>query len=547
MQRQSSQMNQNLEYAKIFAQFPFALRRFLKQKISLADAKRILRERMQRREENFLRMLERNVYDNPRSPYLQLLKHAGCELNDVRALVKQKEIEGALKQLRAEGVYITFEEFKGRKPIERNGLSLRAQASDFDNPSARADFPNQSSGSTGAAVQVALDFDYIAARAGNRLIALDAHGIADAPLAIWRGILPERIMGQLLNGALTNQMPQKWFSPMRLRDSSQWVKYGLGTYYLIACMRQAGLQVPLPEYVSQADAIVVARWAEAAVKKYGRCLLRAGTSRGVRVCIAAQEHGIDLTGVTFSGAGEPATEGKARQYERVGAHFISNYGMSEAGQPGAGCANRVGVSDYHLWKDACVIFTQPVEVPNFGLTVDAFNLTTLLPQSPKVMLNVQTDDFGIVEERHCGCALEEYGLTTHLREIRSYSKLTGEGVTLIGNEMIHILEHILPARFGGSALDYQLMEQEDAQGFTRLYLLVHPSVAIENESAVLECLNDALRQSSPAADVARFIWKNANTIQLRRAEPLWNANGKFSSLYLPRRYRESTPDREDKQ
>ncbi len=538
-------MNENFEYARIFAQFPFSLRRFLKQKITLADAKRIVRDRMQQREQNFLRMLERNVYGNPHSPYLKLLKHAGCALSDVRVLVQQKEIEGALKQLRAEGVYVTFEEFKGRKPIERNGLSLRARASDFDNPYARADFPNQSSGSTGAAVKVALDFDYIAARASNRLIALDAHGIADAPLAIWRGILPERIMEQLLNGALTNQMPQKWFSPMRLRDSSQWVKYGLGTYYLIACMHQAGLHVPLPEYVNQADAVVVARWAEAAVKKYGRCLLRAGTSRGVRVCIAAQEHGIDLTGVTFSGAGEPATEGKARQYERVGAHFISNYGMSEAGQPGAGCANRVGVSDYHLWKDACVIFTQPVEVPNFGFTVDAFHLTTILPQSPKVMLNVQTDDFGIVEERHCGCALEEYGLTTHLREIRSYSKLTGEGVTLIGTEMIHILEHILPTRFGGSALDYQLMEQEDAQGFTRLYLLVHPRVAIENESAVLECLNDALRQSSPAADVARFVWKNANTIQLKRAEPRWNPNGKFSSLYLPQRYRETSRNSEN--
>ena len=46
---------------------------------------------------------------------------------------------------------------------------------------------------------------------------------------------------------------------------------------------------------------------------------------------------------------------------------------------------------------------------------------------------------------------EGYGFTTHLREVRSYSKLTGEGVTLIGDEMIHLLEHVLPARFGGSA------------------------------------------------------------------------------------------------
>ncbi len=57
---------------------------------------------------------------------------------------------------------------------------------------------------------------------------------------------------------------------------------------------------------------------------------------------------------------------------------------------------------------------------------------------------------GVIEQRSCGYPLESYGYSEHLREIHSFRKLTGEGVTLVGNEMVRILEEVLPARFGGS-------------------------------------------------------------------------------------------------
>lgn len=377
---------------------------------------------------------------------------------------------------------------------------------------------------------------YIAARASNRLLALAAHGLVGVPTALWRGILPDRTFAQLLFGVLTGTLPQRWFSPTGLRDSRQWLKYGLGTYYLIGCMRAAGARVPFPEFVPMDQAVVIARWGAAMAREHGRAFIRGGTSRAVRVSIAAQEAGLDLSGVTFMGAGEPPTDAKVRQIARVGARFISNYGMSEAGQPAAGCAKANGGSDYHLFTDACALFTHPHEVQAFGITVPAFTFTTLLPTAPKIMLNVETDDFGIVEERRCGCELESYGYTTHLRDIRSYSKLTGEGVTLIGDEMIHIIETELPARFGGTSQDYQLMEDEDAEGFTRLYVIVHPRVALDSERAVIECVLDGLRRASPAADVARLVWKNADTLQVKRMAPVWTAGRKYSPLYMPRRY-----------
>ena len=534
-------MIESLEYAKMFARFPFALRRFLKQRMTLEDAKRIVRERMEQRSANLLLTVTRGVYDNPKSPYLPLLKNAGCEKSDFCALVTKKGVEPALRQLRDSGVYVTFEEFKGRKPIERNGLTIPTKASDFDNPRTHRDLMSQTGGSTGAAAKVSVDLDYIAARASQRMVAFAAHDLIGVPSSIWRGILPDTTFGQLLLCALTDTLPTRWFSPIGLRDSKHWLKYGAGSYYLIACMRAAGIRVPLPEFVPVDEALTIAQWGASMAKKHGRVLMRGGTSRATRVAIAAHEAGLDLRGVTFMGAGEPATDGKLRQIESVGAHFISNYGMSDAGAPGVGCAKRVGVSDYHLLTDAFALFAYPHRVEAFGLTVPAFTLTTLLPISPKVLLNLETDDFGIVEERNCGCELESYGYTTHLREVRSYSKLTGEGVTLIGDEMIHILETTLPARFGGTSFDYQLMEDEDDKGLTRLYLIVSPRIKLDAEHAVVECVLNALGHASPAADVARLVWQNAQTLQVRRMEPVWTERQKFSPLYMPRRFRNSSP------
>jgi hypothetical protein len=150
------------------------------------------------------------------------------------------------------------------------------------------------------------------------------------------------------------------------------------------------------------------------------------------------------------------------------------------------------------------------------------------------MLNYEADDCGFVEERDCGCALGELGYSTHLRAVRSYGKLVGEGVTLIGNELLGMLEHVLPARLGGSSLDYQLMERENEQGLTRLYLLISPDVEIEDEQAVVRMLQQALRESSAAADAARSVWQQADTIQIKRQVPVTTERGKWMPLYIQR-------------
>jgi hypothetical protein len=224
-----------------------------------------------------------------------------------------------------------------------------------------------------------------------------------------------------------------------------------------------------------------------------------------------------------------------RAIEQTGAVWRPVYGSTEAGLIGRACQKPVDGSDVHFFKDALGLIQRDRLVPGTDIEVPAFLLTSLLPTTPKLLLNVESDDYGIVETRSCGCPHEACGLTEHIREIYSFSKLTGEGVTLVGSEMVRILEDVLPARFGGSALDYQLMEEEDTQGFTRLTLLISPRVQLADEQALTDTMLAELRRSSTAADLAREIWSQAHTIRVKRAEPFWTGRGKLMTLHIAQR------------
>ena len=303
---------------------------------------------------------------------------------------------------------------------------------------------------------------------------------------------------------------------------------------MAAWMRACGVRVDGPHIVKPDQASIVARALRATLDVHGRVVLCSNVSQAVRTCLAAQAEGIDLTGVSVRLISEPLTPAKAARIEGAGVRIIAGYGSVETGAIGFGCPNRTTIDDVHIWKNAFALFTHPHTLPDLDLTVSAFNLTSLRQSAPKVMLNYQSDDYGVVETRKCSCALDRVGCTTHVHTIRSYSKLVGEGVTLIGNEMIWILEEVLPARFGGTPLDYQMMEEEDGEGLTRLALLISPRVAIRDDQEVVKVVLMALQESSPMGDAARTVWQNAQTIHVRRREPILTARGKLLPLHLER-------------
>ena len=521
---------------KMYGRFAWGLRGFLRETITLEEAKAIVRRRMAERETNFLRLIEKGIFGYPRSPYLPLLKLAQVEMGDIQNMVRAKGLEDTLRALREAGVYVTFEEFKGREPMARGGQVIPVQARDFDNPFLRHYYEAQTGGTTGAGTRVGTDLDHLAAQAPNIMLTHEAHVILDVPTAIWFGVLPDSSgPNSILRRVRFGQVPQKWFSSVVARDFRPSFKNRLATQYIIVAARLSGVPIPWPEPVSLDQADVVARWAARTLQTHDTCLIITHVSKALRICIVAQEQGLDLTGVVLWGGGEPPTPAKVRQITEAGARWMPGYWFTEVGAVGMGCARPADENDIHLFRDAVALTQHPRQVSDTAFSVDAFYFTSLLPTAPKLMLNVESDDYGVIEQRCCGCLLESYGFTEHLRHIRSFSKLTGEGVSLVGSEMVRILEEVLPARFGGSPLDYQLLEEEDEQGFTRLILVVSPKIKVADETEVIEVVLEALRQSSVAADLARAVWSQAQTLRVKRMEPLLTARGKLMPLYLAKR------------
>ena len=531
-----------LDTARTYYRFATGLRRFLKHSPSFEESRERVRTNVENRERNFLRILEVGVYGNPRSPYLALLKHAGYSIDDVRALVSANGLEGALRMLRNDGVYVTFEEFKGRAPIVRDGVTLNVSDKDFDNPRLVAHYEGQSSGSTGAGTRVAMDFDHMRAVADQANYYFRSMMRNDAPMAVWFPVLPASsgLMAILLLAVL-GIPTERWFTPVTSADMKIQRRYRWATSYARGMARLFGFRTPEPEPVAVNDAGVVAEWAGDALRRQGECLIATYTSLAVRVALAAKEKGIDLTGCVFHGTGEPATPGKVRAITSSGASFRSAYGFTEGGLVGLSCGSVPEGTDMHLYEDAWALLQTPVQVPASTLMVDAFCFTGLLATAPKIILNVELDDYGILEERECECPLNEF-FPTHVREVYSFRKLTGEGMTLVGSTMLRVLEEVLPATYGGSALDYQLVEEEDESGFTRLTIVVSPSVGPLDDERLIETVLDEISRDSPGADLARAVWRDAGTLRVRRDDPAWSTLGKLLSLRPARRNAGVVPD-----
>ncbi len=534
---------QRINDAMKYARFSIGLRKFLREKVTLEQAREDIKRRLQEREANFLRIAEKGIFGYPKSPYLPLLKRAGCEFVDLRDTVRRRGLEYALRELREAGVGFNFEQFKGREPIECEGKSYFLSSREFDNPFLKASYYGTTGGSTGKAARVAFDLDAMTAQASQNLITGEVHGTLGMPKGMWRGILPNMLgVGGLLSGAKTGNVPLRWFTPLMKEDRRPSLKYSLANEWIVRLGRFYGEPFPFPEPVRLDEAVVIARWVAQTVKERGSCHMSAFASMSLRIAIAAIENDIDLTGAILAGGGEPPTETKVNTIKKSGARQRSGYSFSEVGAVGRACANPIDCNDQHFMRDHLALLQFPRQVPGTDIEVQAFNFTTLLTTAKKILLNVEIDDYGIVEERSCGCLLEEYGFTEHIREIRSFRKLTGEGMSLIGSEMETILFKTLPERFGGSALDYQLVEEEDELGFTRLSIHVSPKIQIESEDAVVETVLMGLGRESSIADGARAMWKQAKTLQVKRSDPVWTTRGKLMPLHLVKLGAQKTGD-----
>jgi hypothetical protein len=515
-----------------FGRYIRGLPRFLRTPVEPDDAIGRVARGLADREHSFLRIAERAIYANPTSPYRRLLEHAGAELGDLRGLVSDRGLEGALESLRTAGVFVRLEELRGVAPLRRSGLEITAHPDDFANPLLVRDFETGSGGSGGAARRIAVDFDLFAYEAGHTALFLRAFGLGGRPLGIWSPVPPgHAAMNNVLRHAKLGRPHDRWFSHYRSGPRAASVKYAAFTGYAVWGSRLVGRPLPRPEYTPLEQATRVARWLAAWSARGTPAVLETNVSSGVRVCLAALDDGLDISGSFLRLGGEPFTEAKAAIIDRAGVRAACHYSMGEVGRIGGACAHPAALDDCHLLTDKVAAIQHRRPVAGSPQDVPALLLTNLHPSAPRLLLNAEIDDYAQLEQRSCGCTIGGLGLTTHIHSIRSYEKLTTEGMNFLGPNLISLVDDVLPARFGGAPTDYQLAEREEG-GLPAIEVVIAPRVGDLPEPEVMSTVLGFLGRCGDGERMMVDRWAQAGTLRVARREPAATVAAKVLPLHL---------------
>jgi hypothetical protein len=205
--------------------------------------------------------------------------------------------------------------------------------------------------------------------------------------------------------------------------------------------------------------------------------------------------------------------------------------MAEAGAIGIACLAADACDDVHLLSDKIATIQRDQPVGGNGVTVPALVHTTLLPASPKLMLNVESGDYAVRETRDCGCGVLPAAFSDHLHTIRSHEKLNSEGMTFLGTDLLALLEEVLPARFGGHATDYQLVEQEE-RGVPTVHLLIREALGELDDEEVSRCALAFLRDRGGAERLMAEIWDQGRTLRVIRGDPHVTPGSKILPLQI---------------
>ena len=523
-----------IENMKMFSRYARGLNGFLRHTLTPEQCRLTLKDQLKSRDQSFLGIMETGIYSNPDNPYFKLLGHAGVEFGDIARMVSLYSVEGCLERLYDAGVYISLDEFKRRIPIRRPGLEITVGPHDFDNPFLVEHYNTQTSGSRGAGTRAIMDLDLLTHDAACNNFLLEAFELRDRPMGIWREVPPVTTgVNVLLRMAKLGKTVEKWFSSSKLKLSPQSLQFLFFTYYTVYASRLLANPLPNPIHTPLEDAVEVARWLALKKEEGTPAFFDTQASTCVRTCIAAIESGIDISGTRFVIGGEPYTKAKGKVISDAGCQAISRYSMTELGNLGFACAVPAEFDDIHLITDKVAVIQRPKLLGAGELSVDALVYTTILPSCPKLMLNVESDDYGLLEDRECGCPFGEVGYTKHLSQIRSYEKLTSGGVTFLGTELIRLIEEVLPNRFGGHPTDYQLVEEEEG-GLPKVNIVVSPRVGDVDDGALVNTLLKAL-EPYPGGDVMSDQWLQAGTLRVVRREPYTTSSAKILPLHISKK------------
>jgi hypothetical protein len=366
-------------------------------------------------------------------------------------------------------------------------------------------------------------------REDQEILRRSEFSLGDRILVEVRPILPSTTgLNPSVRSARYGQPVARWFVPGGSWRSSG--HYRAATYALVWWANVLGAAVPLPRQLPWNDFLPVAEWIAQRRSEGRACAIGSNASTGVRIARAALEGGLDISGTLFLTNSEPLSDAKAAVIREAGCEASSHYGTSEIGTIGCGCRQMTNRSCVHVFKDAVAVIGVPRDAPFSGVEVNALLFSTMYPTAPHVFINADMQDCGVIERARCDCAYSKMGFTDQIRDIYSYGKLNGFGITLLGSDMVRLLEETLPRRLGGGPGDCQLTECE-AEAGARLTLRISPRLKVESSEYARQCFLEELRPIYGGSLAVRT-WAHAEAIEVILEEPYATSAGKVLPLHL---------------
>jgi hypothetical protein len=225
------------------ARFLWQVPSFLRHPATVEEARTTLCRRLENREADFLVLVKRTIYEHPTSPYRGLLKLGGCEYWDLERLVREEGGEGALRDVFRHGVYLTVDEFKGRRPVRRGSVTLQMDPHTFQNPWSTAHVLAQTSGSRGPRASVPIDLGFIRDWAVDVCLALAADGGREWVHAQWY-VPGGGAITYSLSFVLCGAPPARWFSPVEPASPTIHARYRWSNRLLRWNYRRTPMWVP---------------------------------------------------------------------------------------------------------------------------------------------------------------------------------------------------------------------------------------------------------------------------------------------------------------
>ncbi|MEJ2081547.1 MAG: hypothetical protein P8Y94_05090 [Acidobacteriota bacterium] len=468
----------NLDEIRGFVRLASGLRPFLKATLTPGEAIESIRDGNRNRAARFLSKIEQTVFSYPASPYLRLLQAAGCELGDLHRLVKTEGVEGALERLRGAGVFMGWEELKGRKEVRRGSCSWSFREEEFNNPIIRSHYISTSSGTS-----------VRCARFGKKY--------------------------------------SKWF----ILSKTSSLSGRLRSEVVHGLIRFIG-GFPAPEPASLGQLQKVADFLFDQLNAGWKPVVCTPPSAAAALALEIGKKGRSLDGVSFLLGAEPVTAARRRTIESSGARAVPTYGTSEGGWIGAQFPGDSLVDEVRIFRDAYAVIVQR-DAPGPHAGPAPILVTNLRPAAPKVLINAELGDSAVLEGIDSDDAASQIGYNLRMHTIRSFRKVTAWGVTLALTDLYAVLEEDLPRGLNAAVGDFQLIEEQDEEGISGLRLIVNSSVGASDNQVKRAFIRELSKKRMYYRAMAEMV-NDAGVLRIERGCPIATEAGKVLPVMMPR-------------